>query len=438
MPSTDNRLGLIKTSTTNISEFVGNTMDPCFTKGLIDTYPNVYKLGNSFYIDFSDTGNSDDLKFLKKFFNGIPVGSTLSISGGTYFVENTGTQYSFSGTYTFQGKTGAYNQYLNFHGNTYPSGLPDGLFESKNFIGNFSFSAITGGTCSYYMNRVNKEDPFNLKFFGIYGNDYNYDEYLEVLGSSFNTGRLKINSFLRLNDKTEIIYLNNQNTITTENLYFTPVNISYYMRGIPDLATLAVNQNVNGLIKKTDYDGNTVDIFDNQNLRQKYSRELQDSVNYYDWYGYYPGSNYKNIYNPYSYSSMSFTINYLSLLQITTLLIYTGDVLLENTYEQTLGLVVDGVQTNNVSYGSNLRRTSLSTPRIKFDLSDSSLYSALIEPFVDENCSVPLDKDYFLNGVPGFDGASFIYLKSSISPSVIYLKVTKANISMILSITVQS
>lgn len=438
MADTDKFLSLAKTTNTNISEFVGNTLDPCFTKGLIDTYPNIYKSGTSFYMDFSETANADDLKFLKRFFNGIPVGSTLSISGATYFIEDNGTQYSFSGTYTFKGKTGASNQYLNFYGNTYPTSLPDGLFESKNFIGRINFSAITGGTCSYYINKVNKEDPFNLRFFGIYGNDYGYDEFIEVVGSVLNTGRLKINSFLRLNDKSELIYLNNQNTIVNENLYFNPVTVDYYMRGVPDLISLSANQNVNGLLKKINYDGQTIEIFENQNLRQKYSRELQDKQNQYDWYAYFPSTNYKNLYNPYSYNSMSFTINYLSLLQITTVLIYNSENLVESTYTQTLGLIVDGVETNSVTYGGGVSRTNISAPRIKIDLSDASLYSSIIEPYKDSNCSLPLTDFYYLNGVPGFDGASFIYFKGMESPAKIYLKIVKAGISMILEINIQN
>jgi hypothetical protein len=438
MSSTDKFLSLVKTTESNVSEFVGATLDPCYTKGLIESYPYILKIGNSFYFDYSGSANANDLKFLKKFFNGIPTGATLSMQGGTYYFEQTGQQYSFSGTYTFRGKTGSYNQYLNFYGNTYPVGLPDGVYESKNFLSKVSFSAITGGTCSYYINKLNKEDPFNLSFFGIYGNDYGYDEYLEVLGSSSNTGRLKINSFLKLNDSTEIIYLNNDNVISNENLYFVPVTVNYYLRGIPDLITLSANKNVNGLLKKINYDGDTVDIFENQNLRQKYSRALQDTQNYYDWFASHPSANYKNVYNPLAYDSLSFSINYYSLLQVVAIVLYEGDAILSNNYTETLNLVVDGVQTNSVSYSNTGRSAINVNPNLKIDLSDASLYSAIIEPFTDYNCSIPLSDYYYLNGVPGFDGASFIYFKSDQSPSYIYLKVTIAGVSLVLSIAIQS
>jgi hypothetical protein len=83
MSETNTFLSLVKSTTTNVSAFVGNSADPCFTKGLIESYPTVFKSGNSFYFDFSETGNSSDLKFLKKFFDGVANGNTFTIYRGT-------------------------------------------------------------------------------------------------------------------------------------------------------------------------------------------------------------------------------------------------------------------------------------------------------------------------------------------------------------------
>jgi hypothetical protein len=74
-------------------------------------------------------------------------------------------------------------------------------------------------------------------------------------------------------------------------------------------------------------------------------------------------------------------------------------------------------------------------PVLKIDFSDSSLYNAFVEPYLDYNCTVPLTSSYFLNGVPGFDGASFIYLKNVTSPSTIFLKI-KRETEMILQIVI--
>jgi hypothetical protein len=433
MSDTNTFLSLVKNTTTNVSAFVGNSADPCFTRGLIEAYPTVFKSGTSFYFDFSESGNSSDLKFLKKFFDGLANGNTFTISGGTYYSEDTSTQYNFNGTYALAGKTGTYNEYLNFTGQTYSSSLFDGVYANTNFTTRFNFVAVTGATCQYFISRVNKDNPFNLNFLGIYGNDYGYEEYLELVGSSANTGRLKLNTAIKLNDKSEILYVNTSNTITNENFYFVPVTANIYMRGVPDLSTLASSTNLNGILKKINPSGSVLQIFDNQNLRQRYCRAVNDSTNYYDWYSARPSANYENLFNPIAYDKISVAINYYSLVQIAVIDIFqnlsseTGAL----TSTQTLGLIVDGVQTSAVTYSTT---PNVSTPTLKIDLSDSSLFGAIVEPFIDAACSVPLGESYFLNGVPGFDGASFIYLKKSNMPAVLYLKFVK-DVSMVLQIT---
>ena len=58
MSSTNKFLSLVKSTITNISEYVGSTADPCLTKGLVDSSPAVYKSGSSFYFDYSTTTNT--------------------------------------------------------------------------------------------------------------------------------------------------------------------------------------------------------------------------------------------------------------------------------------------------------------------------------------------------------------------------------------------
>jgi dsDNA-specific endonuclease/ATPase MutS2 len=61
----------------------------------------------------------------------------------------------------------------------------------------------------------------------------------------------KINTGFKLNDGSEIIYLNPETAITTENFYFQQKKVNIYMRGIPDLVTLSQNKLQNGIIKKS-------------------------------------------------------------------------------------------------------------------------------------------------------------------------------------------
>lgn len=431
--STNTYLTPVKSSTFYVSEFVGATTDPCYTKGLIETNPTIYKTGNSFFIDYSHSTNSSDLKFLKRLFGSLTAGNTLTIVGGTYYVQDTGQQYNFAGTYTLAGCTGLYKQYINLTGITYPTNLSDGVYSSEKFLNPVKWQSQSGNTSQYYQVRVNKQDPFNVDFFGIYGNDYGYEEYIEINGSSTNSLRAKIDSAIKLNDGSQIIYINPSSSITSENLYFVPVTATLYMRGVPDLLTLSQNKNVNGILKKIDDDGNTIEIFDKQNLHQRYCRSVTYSSYYYDWYAGYPNQYNQNIYNPDSYNSLSLSINYFSFVKIITTVTNTYNLTADNTFDQvnTTSLVVDGVVTNTANYSSQ----SLTDPIIKIDLSDSSLYSWTIEPFTDIDCSNRLNASYFLNGIPGFDGSSFIYLKTNQSPSTIYLKFSK-DISLVLQIVV--
>lgn len=432
--NTNTFLTPVKTVNFNITEFVGSTLDPCFTKGILESSPVVYKTGNSFYFDYSGSANSADLKFLKHFFGLISPGTTFGLTGGTYYIEDTGDQYGFAGIYTFHGCTGLYNQYLNCSGVTYSPSLVNGVYENTNFVSPPQFTASVGFTAQYFTSKVNKQDPFNLNFFGIYGNDYGYEEYLEISGASLNNGRYLTDTAINLNDESQIIYLNNSAGITNENLYFKPVVATLYMRGVPDLATLSQSSTLNGLLKKVDSNGTTLQIFDNQNLRQKYCRAISDTANYYDWYAGHVSSSFENIFNPISYDSLSLSIDYFSFLKISSIIVYSNYLTDQLQYEETLGLVIDGIQTDFVSYNAS---PPLPDPVVKIDLSDASLYASTVEPYVDQACSIPLGQSYFLNGIPGFDGASFIYLKTTNMPSVIYLKVTKT-VPMVLRITVQN
>lgn len=435
MSSTATFLTLVKSTNTYISKFIGTTVDPCFTKGLVESSPTIYKTGNSFFIDYSQTTNSSDLKFIKKFFGSIPLGNTFNVSGGTYYVQSSGIQYNFSGIYQLIGITGTYNQYLNLSGITYSSSLPNTTYNTNNFVTPLNYSAVVGNTAQYFISQLNKEDPNNIEFLGIYGNDYNYEEYVQVVGSSANNARYKINSYLKLNDGSELIYINSASGITNENFYFIPVTVNIYMRGVPDLVTLSQNKNINGLLKIVDSNGTTTKILNNQNLHQRYCRSIIDTTNYYDWYAAHRISNYDNIYNSVAWDGLSLSINYYSFIKIgTSVAFISTEASTETILSQTNTnvLIIDGVQTNYASYnGQNV----IPNPVLKIDFSDSSLYNAFVEPYLDYNCTVPLTSSYFLNGVPGFDGASFIYLKTLSAPSTIFLKI-KRETEMILQIVI--
>lgn len=420
MPNQNASLNIVKTAELFVTNFQGSTADPCFTRGRIDSSPNIFKSGSSFFIDYANTSNTSDLKFLNRFFSGLTTGSTFALVGGTYFIEESGLQVGFAGTYTVVGITGTYKTYISVTGNTYSSSLTDGVYESQNFKYPLKFSATTGNTAQYLISKLNKTSPLNLSFLGVYGNNYGYEEYLEVEGASANSGRYLIDSFVKLQDGSEIIYINPQSTISTENFYAQQKKVNVYMRGIPDLATLSQSKQQNGIITVINSDGKILNVLGEQNLHQKYSRSLYDQDNTYSWYGSIQVSNLENIYNPIAYDGLSLSIDHFSFVKITTVskaLLTLADSSQFFTEQLVQVLFVDNVETSEVIF----RATPTSTI-IKLDLSDASLYSCKISAYYDEECSLELDETFYFNGVPGYEGASFIYVKNINSPAVVYLK----------------
>jgi hypothetical protein len=289
-------------------------------------------------------------------------------------------------------------------------------------------------TAQYFISKLNKSDPLNLTYLGVYGNDYGFEEYLEIEGASANSGRYKINTGFKLNDGSELIYLNPETAITTENFYFQQKKVNIYMRGIPDLVTLSQSKLQNGIIKKINADGVVLNVYDKQNLHQKYSRSLYDEDNTYNWYGSANVNTLENIYNPLAYEGLSLSIDHFSFVKLITLskpLITLPDSTQFFTEQFVKVIFVDNVETTEVIYSSAPTSTL-----VKIDLSDASLYSCAVTAYYDEQCSIELDEVFYMNGVPGFEGASFIYVKNISSPSVIYLKF-ETDTTLILKITVR-
>jgi hypothetical protein len=433
MTDTNKSLTVVKNISLFATNFTGATLDPCFTKGLLETSPNILKSGSSFFIDYSSSSNSSDLKFLKQFFGNLSIGNTFAIGGGTYYIEETGEQKSFAGIYTLNGVTGNYNTYIDAIGVTFSTSITDGFYQSYNFSSPPVLTAISGVTAQYFQAKLNKEDPLNLNFLGVYGSDYGFEEFLEVSSASLNSGRLKIKSSIKLNDNSEIIYIDPSETILNENLYFVPSNINIYMRGVPDLTTLTTSKIQNGIINKLNSSGAIIDIYNNQNYYQKYCRELNDPTHTFNWYGAARINNTENLFNPYAYNGLSLSIDHYSNIKLETIRVFVGTGV-EGVSTTSLATVtlVDGSNTSEVYYNS----VGISTI-LKFDLSDSSLVSSKISPYLDYECSLPLTEYFFLNGVPGFDGCSFIYIKELSAPKVIYLKVEKKVVN-ILKIVIQN
>lgn len=417
----------VKSTSSYTSEFVGSTSDPCMTKGILYSSPDIFVTGNSFYFDYSGCKNSSDLKFLKKFFDNLSIGNTFNFSSGIYFIPETGIQTPWVGQFTLEGKTGSYNEYLSLSGLTGVSSLTGPHYHSEQFSSPIQFTATSGITAQFLQNHLPKEDPFNFSYLGIYGSDYGFQEYVQVDISSANAGRLLIKNSITLNDGSEIIYIDPSNTITSESFYFANAGISVLQRGDPPLSVRNTNQNSNGVILINGATKNM--ILDKQNRFQLSCRENYDTVNNYGWYSNFNLKNIKTTSEAFIKNGIS--INYTSFyaLKYVQSAQYNFNVdgsvsvttISASSYEDFI--YVDDILANtlNIQFTNN-------PGSLRLDLSHASNIGTILEFYTDYQLTSPLNTNYYYIGEPGYEGASFIYMANNIgAPRTIYIKCTRTS-----------
>lgn len=420
-------LTVVKTSYTHTGQFIGNTYDPCFTQGKLNGVGDVYVSGNSFIFDYSNIKNSSDLKFLKQFFGGLTTGNTFGFTAGTYYNDSDGSVITWNGSFQLQGITGVYNEYIYCSGVCGTTSLTNGLYFGTNFTNPIQFSAITGKTAHIFVSSTPRKDPLNMEYLGIYGSNYGFEEYLEVLESTSNTGRLKIKNFIKLNNNKEIVYL--ENAVTNEDRFFNKSTVNLVQRGIPTLEVLATTQIQTGLIKVTDKTTNqNIIILNNQNAYQFDCRSQQDDNNYYY---YYPNVTLKNFTESTEeitdYKNLS--LIYSNVLKVEYAVQDYGSTSTDTIQNMRfLGMLqyedqifVDGNPTESVSLVGS--RSSLP---IKLDFSSGKNVGTIIEFYTDSDCKNLLTNNYYFLGNPGYEGCCFIYFSNRTNtPRTIYIKLQK-------------
>jgi len=427
-------LTTVKTAYSYTAKFIGSTLDPCFTKGKLNSSPAVYITGNSYFLDYSECQNSVDLKFLNQFFSGLTGGDTFGFSGGYYYNDTTNTKTEWAGVLQLSGKTGTYNQYVSCTSVSSTAGLCSGYYLSKNFLNPFQITAIKGTTANILISYTPKNTPYNLEYLGIYGSKYGYEEYIELAESTSNIGRFKTSNFIKLNDNSEVIYLNS--SLTNEDRFFKKSTINLLQRGIPPLSILASTQLSNGVTKVTNSSGTNLILMDNQNQYQNVLRQEQDPTNTYSYYSNNTlktvNSNTEEISNLGNLSlnySRAFNIKVISNY-VTT---YNADALNITPFTGT-NQYYDTIYIDNVIGNAITLVSGFGTNPIKLDFSDAVNKGCIIECFLDYNCTQQLDGDFYMLGTPGYEGASFIYLSNRTTASrTFYLKITK-NVSNIIQV----
>ena len=434
-------LTVVKSTQSFTLEFIGSTADPCLTRGYIESSPQVQLVGNSFFFNYSQSKNVNDFKFLKLFFDKLGVGSTFAFSSGKYSNITTGSVLSWDGQFTLQGKTGAYNQYLYFSGLTGTSGISAGIYNRNLFTTPIQFTAATGGTAALLVNKSPDLDPLNFTYLGIYGSDYSFEEYLQVNNSTLNQKRILIKNVLKLNDGTEVIYVDPTVSITNENLYFQQSMVDIYMRGILTPDDINYDQTLNGILRISNtYPGVYTQLLENQNKQQFLLRQLLNPVYPVNYY-WYPNTKLINFTSSevaaYTNASYIFAKIYQLVYDTITIPLFSTSAILDVPTligEETYNVIL--IDNNDVGYINFNASNTATTKNFKIDLSDARNTELTISAYSDYACSVPLPKNFAINGTPGKEGAAFIYFADRPDTlQSVYLKLERET-TMILTIEI--
>lgn len=434
-------LTVVKSTQSFTLEFIGSTADPCLTRGYIESSPQVQLIGNSFFFNYSQSKNVNDFKFLKLFFDKLGVGSTFAFSSGKYSNITTGSVLSWDGQFTLQGKTGAYNQYLYFSGLTGTSGISAGIYNRNLFTTPIQFTAATGGTAALLVNKSPDLDPLNFTYLGIYGSDYSFEEYLQVNNSTLNQKRILIKNVLKLNDGTEVIYVDPTVSITNENLYFQQSMVDIYMRGILTPDDINYDQTLNGILRISNtYPGVYTQLLENQNKQQFLLRQLLNPVYPVNYY-WYPNTKLINFTSSevaaYTNASYIFAKIYQLVYDTITIPLFSTSAILDVPTligEETYNVIL--IDNNDVGYINFNASNTATTKNFKIDLSDARNTDLTISAYSDYACSVPLPKNFAINGTPGKEGAAFIYFADRPDTlQSVYLKLERET-TMILTIEI--
>jgi hypothetical protein len=390
----------------------GSTLDPCFANGWMNTSPHISINGSTCYLDYSDTYDTSDRTLLTKIFSTIPVGTSVYVNPVEYYDEIKNIRTNVGGTFTY---SSTFNNNKIVVGNI-TSGFTGitsyNFFDKSNFINTPQFTlGYTGGSTAANYIKHSFPNKNNTSFInsGVLGSVFNFEEYVEISGSTLNSGRLKIYGALKLKDNTELLYTTN--TLTNENRLNTQTILNYYIRGLSDVSIISKPQNSLGAF--TLYDQNLIkyDCFDNQNEYQTFLR-AQGSTYYGYWLpcqscgNFVESSSYANngnktlSYSNSIYFSISQTTSTINNSNTAPYLVYTN-----RSYTSTSTAV------SGVNFGP---------ANLKIDLSHPSLQGWSVDLYSDLNLTQKLASSYYRSGIPGFDQSYILLIYSSSLPKSLY------------------
>lgn len=400
----------------------GATYDPVFSQGYINSKPNVSIIGSTCFIDYSATYSTSDLTYILKLFESTPAGTTFAFNDAEYYDSSLDYTTDVSGVFSLHTLTNSNKLVIGTIVSGFTYAINYKFYNKENFINPPQYTTgYTGGATAsnYILNNITNNPSKSFVNAGFIGSEFGKEEYVQLSGSTSNTGKLKVNSVMALKDNRELLYMDV--VLTDENLITNNVTVTQYLRGNANPEILAKSRKALGCYVVLDSNGNQVSCFENQNELQSFLRSQ------------YENSTYNSYWIPCLHCSR-LTDNALNASTGDKSILFDGSVFLVidetkvPSFNESGDLEVDYIYTvlSNYSGNSVLTTTSSLTFDIdygfKIDLSHPSLKGFSVNLYLDSEKTVQMTDQFYLIGTPGFDQSSLIYSKSTTSPKKIYME----------------
>ena len=260
----------------------GNTTDPVFQKGWLQTKPNILIKGNSCYIDYSHAFHVSDLTYFNRTFKELGAGSTFYMESTSYYDEEKNILVNVGGTCTVSELLNENKIIVGNILNGFCGASAYTYFEKENFVAvpQFKFEQSKSFTGYFLVNSLPRLSTTTFNSMGILGNALGYEEYISISSGICENGeRIQVLGSTTLKDEQEILYFLNGGTF--QNMGNTLSTVNLYLRGDPMLISAPRESSVTGIYTVTDANtSNLLNCFENQTLNQYILRKEKASSNY--------------------------------------------------------------------------------------------------------------------------------------------------------------
>jgi len=391
-------------------EVKGSTYDPVFSKSYLSTIPNISIAGTSCFIDYSECYNNSDRTTLIKLFKNTASGITFAFSNANYYDESNSILKDVSGVFSLESIK---NDKLIIggivSGFTYETSYSFYSRENFTYVPQYTTGYTGSFNSNYILNNLNDLKSKSILNKGILGSIFSKEEYVEIQGSTLNSGKIVVQGAIQLKDKKEILYLGQ--TLTNETYHSSEKTISQYLRGESNAEILSKSKNALGCYLVFDENGNQINCFEKQNELQAYLRSQYEGSTYSTQWVLCDSCDrlYSSTHNA-SNTNKSYEFDACVFAKIETNTLFNN--------ETNTSLLVS-YPSSYILRASSSIAVSISNG-FKMDLSHPSLKGYAVSVYSDVEKTSLVKSDLYYYGVPGFDQSSIVFVKQRNGPRNIY------------------